>query len=262
MEQEPRYFWRRGFAFILDCLYMGILAFMISYPLTVILPNYFVILDAPINGYSCLPRQEPTDAFRKKIPTDFFKPDAKVNYRVCTIYAFFLESGTVGIAFSETESTNEDGNSSTFRKSYSSTIDKHGNPTPATDIFTLFFWTFLVFLIAYILMKNRGQTLAKEHLGLKLINDQKPTYSRYVKREFLKYLPTVILIANGLIVWIAALTNQESKVINFLASNLWIPIIIGIMTFAFGFSWYILPLIRWNGQMPYDRLTGFKVIKD
>ncbi len=260
MEQEPRHFWRRFAASIVDLTLIAFLTFFLYLPLTALFPNQFQIASGPISSTICFVPSAPPVTFMSAAPQDFFPKDATIQFQLCEVTSMFMIKSYIGKASGS--SSSDDETVSSYTLSYSAATDANGNPIPGTDYQSVIVLAGLIFAIAAILKLWSGKTVGKKILGIRVSADQETDFKLYAKREALKYLPLLLMAAVGVpLLSIDALfgtsfsTDLVSKYPFLLVGFFLIILVIDIF-------WYILPLIRWRGQMPYDRLTGFKVIKD
>lgn len=259
MEQEPRHFWRRFAASIIDLMLIAFLTFFLYLPLTALFPNQFQIVSGPISSTICFFPSAPPATFMEAAPQDFFPKDATIQFQLCEVTSMFMIKSYIGKASSS--SSYDDETASSYTLSYSVATDVDGNPIPGNDYQSFIVFAGLIFAIAAILKLWAGKTVGKKILGIRVSTDQEANFKLYAKREALKYLPLLLMAAIGVpLLSIDALfgtslsTDLVSKYPFLLVGFMLIIVVVDIF-------WYLLPLIRWKGQMPYDRLTGFKVIK-
>ena len=194
-------------------------------------------------------------------PEGMLKNAKAFKFRICSIGFFTIEGSRIG-SLSVELTEGELPFTSTKTIFFAAPVNQYGTPIAPIDYSDLLFPTFSVFGLAYLLLTKNGQTPGKRLLGLQLVKlpgKPSPTYQDYVKRETLHFIPFTFNAALFLFGWLLYLSGVATLRQAF--SIGWDDITVAAFSLLAILGWYILPLIRWRGQMIYDRLTGFQVIR-
>ena len=261
---QPRYFWRRAFAFLIDIILVSLLTSALLLPLHKLAPNHVALLNGFLVGKQCMTMPAPPKAFADRIPAGYFTDTTPIGFSLCRISAFFVAESYVGAAFTVER---REGSNITKTKSLTQITNEKGKPINALDPSDIIVAMLAMFGFAYLLHNKRGQTPGKRIFGLQVVAkspDQPSSLKRYIARETLR---NIILVGQGLLTLIGfmfLITGSNDAFLAVVAygmDNMGVYIAVSMIFFAALFLWYILPLIRWRGQMPYDRITGFEVIR-
>lgn len=126
----------------------------------------------------------------------------------------------------------------------------------------------LLFCLASAMLVARfGSTPGKRLVALRVVQQsgEPPPFATAIKRETLRMLPLIIATFNVPLVLLlnsvfgtgdilldlinaVRSTGAPLQIVTLLVSVLFLPLV--------GIVWWALPLIRWRGQMIYDRLAG------
>lgn len=261
---QPRFFWRRAFAFLADMTLVSLLTFALLLPLHMLAPNHVAPLKSLFTAKQCILLPEPPKAFAETIPAGYFSDNGPIYFYQCRISAYFITESFVGAAFTVER---EEGSMVTKTKRLTRITNERGEPLNALDPSDIVIALFVMFGFAYFLRNKNGQTPGKRIFGLQVVAEspeQPLSFKRYLARETLR---NIFFVGQGLLTLIAFLSYQIGSNHAFFAaiivvfadmgvfSALWIAFLATLVI------WYFLPLLRWRGQMQYDRLTGFEVIR-
>lgn len=256
MEQEPRYFWRRSSATVIDSLLISLIVFVLYLPLTALFPNQFIIQSSPLASTSCTSLSSPPESFLQALPNNFYPQDTKVRYQQCEITSFLVGKKYLGTTSATILMQIDPIKIST--RSYSKPTDKNGNPIPGQDYQNILGLIVSILIPSVFLTFWSGRTIGKMVFGIRVKADNQSSLGLFIKRESLKYFPILVVALIAIPVWISD-TTFEADLISQSSGVVYLAMISILLISAI---WYILPLMRWDGQMPYDRLTGLKVIKN
>lgn len=258
-DREPRYFWRRGFAFLLDAL-VGQLAAALLFALIhgvtgISLGQGFTAYqtqctDAPA-GHPQIAR---VDALWP-LPAGAERQNVVCNHTV---------NGEASQTF-VTRVIRKDG-ATTYTKEVAYPIDKDGKALPTEYALDLTPFVIVVFFI--ILAANGRRTPGKAALSLRIrtADGGGPGWRDATQREVLKLLPLVLF--GVLTLWMVvappvALTDSEASIISMrdgtLLTSPWILILFGWGAAAC--VWWFGPFIVWRGRTWYDALAGTKLVR-
>lgn len=268
---QPRHFWRRAFAFMIDFLIASFIATWLSFMLHWAAPNHFVVLDGLIKSTECQLRSWNGVGLPEGIPDGFFEPSDHVRFKLCIHRPYFLEGGATITAFTDGEDYMlTQGGILTLgfklnQRSVQYSVDKTLNAIQASDYreeLTAFIMLLVWPLILYL---RNGQSFGKDAMDLQLVPanssdmKQRPLTS-YVTREALKLILMVVQVTFVLTMVILPQSGVSNVSILLFLSDLMKNYVFICVFFIALLAWYVLPLVRWRGQMVYDKITGFKVI--
>ena len=182
---DPRYFWRRVFAFLGDLLLAGLFFGILVFVVDLAVPIKIVAPEVPKFNTCSEPR---TLISEETMHTILPLKEGEVHYQaLCkTTNGFFSTFYTtvIGKQWSEGSQTKD------TKISYNS--DRDG--VPVSVLFTDPFFAILVPLLFAVILSRYGTTPAR-HLFILAVcdeNEQPPSLLSALKREYLKWLPMVV----------------------------------------------------------------------
>ncbi|MEH6829304.1 MAG: RDD family protein [Sulfitobacter sp.] len=110
----------------------------------------------------------------------------------------------------------------------------------------------VLIILSAVFIARSGQTPGKRLAGLR-VQGQGCAMCREVRRLGLFVLFGGISMASGLL--------SKDMITGAAQVPVWLVLIFGLVLFTAFVAVYIWPLIRWRGAMPYDRATGFEVVR-
>lgn len=259
---RPRLFIRRCLAFAFDYLFVAFLLSVGIAALSAILPSN-PTLNGGINTRVCkvLPEDAELRRYMSFFPDIYQEKPARFVH--CTRTDFFVvKSRTLNVFLTAENASQTDPN-----LSVSIPVDENGNITgtwPAGDWINVL----LPFLLA-LSTTLWGNTLGKRFLSLRLVT-QKTEISviDYLWREYLRFLPIVAISLFELIRHYS--TNSgvldpievQNLIIDMNGAEFWNhSFAVGMLLFLVFASYYLVPLMRWRGRMPYDSWSGFEGVR-
>jgi hypothetical protein len=256
---EPRHFWRRGFAFLLDALIANLVAALLFAAIHVVTG---ISLGPAFTTYRTQCAPAPSD-HPQVARVDILWPlpaGAQRENLVC--------DNTINGQQSRTFVTRviwKDG-ITTYRREVAYPVDANGKALPVE--YELDLTSFAVVLFFVVLTAHGRRTPGKAMLSLRVRTERDgvPGWGHAVRREVLKLLPLVLL--GLLMAWTtlappAVLTDSEASIVGmrdgtFLTSP-WMLILLGWC--AFSALWWFAPFALWRGRTWHDALAGTKLIR-
>jgi uncharacterized RDD family membrane protein YckC len=241
---SPRYFWRRFFAFLVDLFCASLLAGVLSLVLMAAAPGSFKLSEGMLKIGKCyqitkIPPQldELIDGrevrkakFCKHRPNLIFPSQYRVEIEVIN-------------------KKNDSGRIMHFTK-YKFITDDAGKVISAVTIDEVISYFILLIGSAMFLQKGRA-TPGKRLLKLKVVGQ-----GCAICREARRFGPIVVLGVASTIGSAYSLTLTHT------VSIPWFVVLpASLALLALLVFYYVVPLVRWRGAMPYDRATGFEVVK-
>ena len=258
---EPRHFWRRAFAFILDGLLIGIISGLLLVPIS---------MAAGVDlGASSFGKVTTCDAAPPTLPVavqvDLQWPlaagEARTNM-LCHVSMLGVPGYDV-FRTSTASSSKSQGGVVTYTSSRSLgvIVDKGGNLVSVTDYPNLAIP--LGVLLFALFTVNGRRTPGKVMLSLRAVtrNGEPFGWAIALRREALKLLP--LLLAFMLQVYQFATTYAEAEslgaLIQFVRSGAFsVLLLTGPVVVAI---WWFGPFFFWSGATWYDRIAGTRVIR-
>jgi hypothetical protein len=232
----PRLFWRRLAAVVVDVLLASLAGFLILWPFTGDTDR--LRLSGPFYALQCGPVTSITEEAAAVIA-----PDLPAAALVCQQHVFGIDNGLTLRLLYAVETTG----AVQASRNVSFAIDAEGKPVQPLQPQNL--------LVALLLIGAGGWMLSRRRLtpgkwlaGLRIGAEGGSAYFR----EALRLLP--FLLWSGALALFALL---DPKALNSLA-QLPLPVFLGTIGLAslLTLAWYLIPVIRWRGVMPWDRWTG------
>ncbi|TDQ61718.1 RDD family protein [Maritalea mobilis] len=255
---QPRYFWRRFFALIIDALLFQIAIFILVLVVNPIVP-FELRATFPIGHTQCANVIENQTLSEIADLTD---PDRSAHrkYVICEHSFFGLNPARNILVRTETRAP---GSNFSQYKQLNVPLTSNGkldHAHSALDYVNLF----LPLIMALFIFKYAA-TPGKLLLGLRVISDQRNVpFLRCMLREYLKVLPLLplMLATAGLSLYFSNLELKQALIttVSLLSSPIYV-IVLPALSIGLVIVWYVWPLLKWRNQMPYDRITNFYVIK-
>jgi len=257
--REPRYFWRRGFAFLLDVLVAQLIAallFTLIHSVSGISLGEGVITQQA----DCVAAPDNHPQVTRVRALWPLPGGARRESLICDDSANGAESKTFITRVIQTEGM------TTYTKEVAYPIDKDGNALPIRYDLDLTSFAMMAFFV--VLAANGRRTPGKAALGLRIKTREggTPGWGHAIRREVLKLLP---LAWFGLLtLWMAvappaALSDSEASIIGIrdgtLLTSPWMLILFGWSVISA--MWWFVPFIFWRGRTWYDALAGTKVVR-
>ncbi|XAZ21462.1 RDD family protein [Sinorhizobium sp. B11] len=251
---QPRLFWRRAIAYLID---MTIFEIVLGAAMLVVPLNFGTPL---FESTQC--EEVTSGPLVEKVEREWpLKPAETRGNQIC------LTREILGLErryFQTTVITDNAGGASASWRSVSVALDQNGDPVEGIgDIVGPLVGVFLVSLAFSSLSANGRRTLGKKILAIRVVTVEgaPPHFRRALRRELLKLSPWIAFVGVDTIV--AASTSQGFDAMLRSAhdgdASITIQIVVSAVLSVFALVWWLLPLIRWRGQMFYDQLTGCAV---
>jgi len=257
--REPRYFWRRGFAFLLDALVAQLIAALL-----------FALIHA-VSGISlgqafityqtdCAAAPDDHPQMTRLRALWPLPGGARRESLICDHTVNGVESKTFITRVIRTEGM------TTYTKEVAYPIDKDGNALPTRYELDLTSFAIMVFFILLAAKGRRTPGKAALSLRIKTLEGGSPGWGHAIRREVLKLLP---LASFGLLtLWMAvappaALSDSEASIIAMrdgtLLTSPWMLILFGWSVISA--IWWFAPFVFWRGRTWYDALAGTKLVR-
>ncbi|MBX4868173.1 RDD family protein [Rhizobium bangladeshense] len=252
---QPRLFWRRAFAFLID---MTIFQLLLAAVALVIPLNFGMPL---FQSTQC--GEVTSGPLVEKVEREWpLKPgETRVN-QICQITDFL---GPQSTSFRTTVVTgNPEGGSASWR-SVSVGLDKNGDPIKGLeDPIGPLVGVFLVSLAFALFSANDRRTLGKRILAIRVVTVEgaSPHFGKALIRELLKFAPWIAFVMIDSVVAVTASHQSLEAMIQTMRNGdgaTTIPVMVGVALTMLALLWWFLPLIRWRGQMLYDWFAGCRV---
>ncbi|MGR9193145.1 RDD family protein [Rhizobium leguminosarum] len=187
--------------------------------------------------------------------------ETRVN-QICRNTQFLGQERTF---FRTTVVTGKSGGGSVSWRSMLVALDQIGDPAEDTaDLMGLLVGVFLVTLAFAYLPANGRRTVGKWILSIRVVTLEgaPPHLAKALKRELLKFLPWIALVGIESSVAVTASKPDLDAMIQAARDGTGataISIAASVFLVILALLWWFLPLIRWRGQMFYDRFAGCEV---
>ena len=243
---QSRLFWRRLFAFSVDYLLVYGLTLLVLLPFLNPAEGKLRLANAPLSFTQCHPLTTLPQVYH-----DLIAPAPIDSATACKKRPFGLDNGlTVTLIYNlvETQTNN------VTTRSYSSlsvAATEAGTPFIPVQPQSALIWITLIVASASFLTKGQPSP-GKRLLGLQIAGQGCP-----MCREARRLGPCLLLGMTSLLVPLFLQVEDLTT----LSGNLSLIILIAVPLLLFLFFYYLLPLLRWRGAMPWDRATGFHVAR-
>jgi uncharacterized RDD family membrane protein YckC len=258
---QPRLFWRRAFAYLIDIAIFEILFSILLSVLALIIP---LNVEMPFfQSTRC--EQVDSGPLVEKVQSEWpLKPGEKRENQLCHVTrligpdSVFFETAVI--------SGNPDGGAFSSRV-VSTPLGQNGEPINPVSGQVGTFAGFLLMPLAFAYFSANGRrTLGKKILSLRVttIEGGSPNLGKEVKREFLKFLPLIVFAGASLVGAVTSASPDQSfeTMIGAMRDGTALtttPILTSTVFLIATFLWWALPLVKWRGQMFYDRFCGCEV---
>jgi uncharacterized RDD family membrane protein YckC len=251
---QPRLFWRRAIAYLID---MAIFEIVLGAVMLIVPLNFGIPL---FQSTQC---EEVTSGLLvEKVEREWpLNPGETRANEICLIRDFL---GPESPYFRTTVVTdNADGGSVSWR-SLSVALDQNGDPAEGiSGLIGPVVGVFFVSLAFSFLSANGRRTLGKKVLAIRVVTVEgtPPHFRRALKRELLKFSPWIALVGFDSIVAASSPQDLDAMIrsVRDGDATTTIQIVVGVVLSVLTLVWWVLPLIRWRGQMIYDQLSGCAV---
>jgi hypothetical protein len=238
--RPPRYFWRRTFATFADVLLASLLSALILLPF---LGNTDQIrLDQSLVFVN---RCQPVTNITQEA-ADLIAPEKPTAAIACKSSVLGIDNGlTLQLIYGVTQTENTHS-----QRTISVPIDNNGKPIiPMMP--QSFIETILLVAVGGWLLRSGRQTPGKRLLGLRVEN----AHAHPFLREAMKYIYSIFTASFMLLSWVWGDALLQSLGTTSLTTLIGVAVLFGIAAFAY----YLLPILRWRGAMPWDRYCGSTV---
>jgi len=243
---EPRYFWRRVIAMLIDFILLSQLALYLMVPFA---DGDTVRLSGGIYpSITCrtVPLEPESQAYFAE------RGVVAENGSLCTSYQNGYYAGSNLLVSSD---TNSEGNIAENATTLSVALDRQGQEV--TPVFPVSYAAPIMVLLGIILMTWlwNGQTFGKKVTRVQVltVEDHIPGPIQIVRREVLKFAPSILVFLLGIFLPEYALEQVVPNLRN--GEDIALVLgFLGVSTFVY-ILWWVAPLIWWNGSMPYDRIN-------
>ncbi len=232
-----RYFWRRSFATLIDVSLASLLSALILLPFLGN-PDRIRLDGSGFYREKCVSiTNAPQEAW------DIIAPETPAAGFACKQMVFGIDNGTtLTLIYGVTKTAQ-----SSTQRNVSFPVDEMGKPATPLMPQSLLMAALLIGMGGWQLGRRR-QSPGKTLLGLRVEHGQTHPF----RREALKYL---FLIINGIVAnltWIGGTSWLQSMASWSFATIL----VVAVLVFMVISAYYFLPMIRWRGAMPWDKLSG------
>lgn len=257
-EREPRHFWRRAFAFLLDIVIAQLIVALLFSAVDAAAGTTFG--DSPaVSASECSPAPA---GHPQAIRVEGMWPlpaGGRRDNTVCRYGSGEDQSWTFTTHVAWKEGTTD------YSKEVSFDIDKDGKALPAA--YAPNFEPFAIVLLFLVLAATGWRSPGKVMMGLRLTGADKaaPSRRQAAGREMLRLLPLVVL---GVLVTLVAvvppalLTDSEAALVGM--RDGWIPAspeaLFLLAWYGAALLWWLAPFIVWRGRSWHDALAGTKVV--
>lgn len=258
-DREPRYFWRRAFAFLLDLLVAQLVVALL-----------FAAIDAAagtllgdsslVSASECSPA---SPSHPQVVRIDGMWPLPAGWRRENTICHYGVgedESWTFTTRLMWKEGT------ANYSQEVSYDIDKNGKALP--NEYALDFKLFAIVLLFIVFAANGWRSPGKAAMGLRIKTAEgaTPGWGHAVLRETFKLLPLVVFGVFAAWVALAApafLTDSEAMLVSMRDSGVmtssWMLLLFG--WYGGTILWWLAPFAIWRGRTWHDALAGTKLVR-
>ena len=238
----PRYFWRRVFAFLIDTFVSSLLAGLIALVLIAMAPGSFQLSDGMVKTGRCSKVTE----FPQPI-VDLIDGREVKEARFCKYRPNLIFPAQYSVKIDVLNSESASGRVKHLTK-YNFASNEKGTLIAAVKIDEVIGQFVLLLGSAMFLLKGRATP------GKRLLKLQITGQGCAICREARRLGPMLLVSVVGTI-WAAYSLTLTAAI-----SISWpVAVAASMILLAAFVLYYVVPLIRWKGSMPYDRATGFRV---
>lgn len=243
-DRPARLVWRRALAYAVDlALATYILAFLLLAPLAAGHSDR-LRLDRSLLTWNRCQRVRSVPAAL----TAYWGGTTPTSGTICRIWQQGIDSG-LSLEFDWTRTSDSDGVHWVTNRSLTLPVDAQGLPVTPLTPQALLGWLILVAGGAAWLRRSGGRTPGKYLLGLQVVAPPGQP-APWLRREALRLWPTLTAALFALV--------PPTQMIRVTGTPPSLGIVFGLIGgyCALLALWFVLPMIRWRGQMPYDRICG------
>ena len=245
MKIQPRLFWRRSFALVVDIIILYLATALLLIPLVSGNTDNFRLSNSGFTTAKCWNSSTAPQEIHDL--AEGFELSA---LKVCDRWVFGIYNGrTVSL---QNITVDQEARSRTT-KSLTVPTNEEGVPVQPWIIQDLLVLLAFVLLLPAVMSVWKGATPGKRLLGVRVAGGRL-SYKNLCLREVLKWAPVAVALATSLM--FAPKTFAAMGAMGFLEMAL-IYGSTGVATCV----WWIVPLIFWKGRMPYDRITGYEIVQ-
>ncbi len=245
METQPKLFWRRSFALVVDVLILYLATALLLIPLVSGNTENFRLSNSGFTTAKCWSSNTAPQEIHDL--AEGFELSA---LKVCDRWVYGIYNGrTVSLQ----NITVDQEARSTTTKSLTVPTNEGGVPVQPWIIQDLFVLLAFVLLLPAVMSVWKGATSGKRLLGVRVAGGRL-SYKNLCLREALKWAPVVVAFSAAMI--FAPKTFADMAEMGMLK----LALIYGSAGVAAAL-WWIIPLIFWKGRMPYDRVAGYEVVQ-
>ncbi|OWV90400.1 RDD family protein [Rhizobium sp. R693] len=252
---QPRLFWRRAFAYLID---MAIFEALLAVVALIVPLNFGMPL---FESTQC--GEVTSGPLVEKVEHEWpLKQGEKRENQLCRVTQFL---GKERVFFRTTVITGKPDGGTFSSRSVSAALDQNGDPIdPVSDHAGTLAGLLIVSVAFAYLGANGRRTLGKKLLSIRVVtvDGASPLWSKTLKREFLKFSPLIAFVGIDLIGTATASDRSFETMIHTMRDGTAAtsaPVLTAVGFLIAALLWWVLPLIRWKGQMFYDRFSGCEV---
>lgn len=240
-EWRPRFFWRRVFALLIDYLLAYFVTLLVLIPFLNPDENGLRLGSGLVRYYDC----ESVATVPQEL-IEFVAPAEIVSGKLCENWSNFVYNGrTLEVRF------NVEVLESGLTRSNTLTVWLDGDDRLLTFTFephdTIVLFS-MIFASAVLLARGR-RTPGKALVSLQIQGD-----GDAMIREVWRLGPLLLLPAA---IWALEFFGLFALAVSYIGEFTAYALLLGVPLFAY----YILPLLYWNGAMPWDKAAGYTVVR-
>ncbi len=241
---EPRHFWRRVFALLVDYLLASAVAFALVWPFLGNTDRIRLGGAFELNSRQCWT----SDTAPQELH-DLLAPLPLTRLEFCKTWAWGVPNGLT--AKLESIETSERG----FKTTRYMVVAISDDGMPANPFYPQGPLATILFLVgSAVALSRRGSTPGKRLLGLRL--SEVPDLRRALRREAWRVAP--LLLVTTFELGLALIGTEALPMLA--AIPVWV-LFAGVAAFWAGILWYYWPILRWRGAMRHDARTGLSVVR-
>lgn len=243
---QPRFFWRRMLALFIDWTLVSLLSTLLLLPFLRPDENGLRLGNATLSFSSCRNVASVTQEL-----ADLVAPEVIAKATLCEMRPFGIYNGkTIKLVYALNETSSANVTTSTFK---TITVPIGGDDQIVRAFVPQSVLVPLLLLIASAMFIARtGWTPGKRVAGLRVQGE-----GCAICRELRRLGVFVVFGLGALVLSMAPMLPAEILA----AAPAWMFVAGGIAILAVFGALYVWPMIRWRGAMPYDRATGFEVVR-
>lgn len=241
---SPRYFWRRVGAFIADYLIASILALLVLLSFADE-ERTNIRFSSLIQMTSCGQSTTIPQPLR-----DLVAPQTIQAVEICRQYAYGVYNGLTAKLILSERVTSSGVGTTRVATAVTTPIDSQGNPVNPAPVHAAATIALMVLLAGFFGAFRQGRSAGKALFRIR-VSGPHVTPARMVLREVVEYAPIAVILAFGFVF--------SPFLLGGVAVQVQVLVTIGGIILIGLFFWYVFPLLRWRGRMPYDRIMKLRV---